>query len=332
MQHIHATVSDSLAADGFRSAFLPYRNLAQIVQAYDDLARLNPDIPNIQNAVAYFHSHQPPDLPFEPKSFLVGAYPASCAQIVVTAEGRRLAIPIPPTYLDDTPERQRLRERLEQAAQDFQTAPCRGVSQKLLAVLSGLGRFGRNNICYVGSWGSYVNLKAFYTDIPCADVSYPIRFMDACKACDLCRQNCPTGAIGAKTAIDAGLCLTLHNENDQPLPDWLPPDVHHALIGCLRCQTCCPQNPPLPEKDIKTLEGFFKGYVVKPKSWKEHKVAGLPAASFLADYEDKEPMVEYRTYILGKGHVYWFVFRAPKEGFEALRPTLDTTVNGLKVQ
>jgi len=254
MQHIHAAVSGALAADGFRSAFLPYRNLAQIVQAYEDLARLNPDIPNIQNAVAFFHSHQPPDLPFEPKSFLIVAYPASFAQIVLTTEGRRLAIPIPPTYLDDTPERQRLRERLEQAAQGFQTAPCRGVSQKLLAVLSGLGRFGRNNICYVGSWGSYVNLKAFYSDIPCADVSYPIRFMDACQACDLCRQNCPTGAIGAKTAIDAGRCLTLYNENDQPLPDWLPPAVHHALIGCLRCQACCPQNPPLPEKDIKTLE------------------------------------------------------------------------------
>ncbi len=60
MQHIHAAVSGALAADGFRSAFLPYRNLAQIVQAYEDLARLNPDIPNIQNAVAFFHSHQPP--------------------------------------------------------------------------------------------------------------------------------------------------------------------------------------------------------------------------------------------------------------------------------
>gem|GEM_PF-5116211 len=32
MQHIHAAVSGALAADGFRSAFLPYRNLAQIVQ------------------------------------------------------------------------------------------------------------------------------------------------------------------------------------------------------------------------------------------------------------------------------------------------------------
>ncbi|NLX24113.1 MAG: tetratricopeptide repeat protein [Phycisphaerae bacterium] len=86
------------------------------------------------------------------------------------------------------------------------------------------------------------------------------------------------------------------------------------------------------EKDIKTLQGFFKGYAVKPESWKEHKVAGLPAASFVADYEDKEPMVEYRTYILGKDRVYWFVFRAPKDGFEALRPTLDAIVNGLKVQ
>lgn len=254
MRQVQSVVSESLAAAGYRGAFLPYRDLTQIVQAYEDLVRLNPGIQSVQDAVTFFRSHQPPDIPFEPLSFLVVAYPASPARIVLETESRRLAIPIPPTYLDDNPERQRLRELLEQAVQGCKTAPCRGISQKLLAVLSGLGQYGRNNICYVDGWGSYVNLKAFYTDIPCADKSYPVRFMDACQACDLCRRSCPTGAIGAQTAIDANRCLTLHNESGQPLPDWIPSDVHHALIGCLRCQAGCPQNQPLPDKDIQTLE------------------------------------------------------------------------------
>ncbi len=138
---------------------------------------------------------------------------------------RRRAIPIPPTYLDDTPERQRLRERLEQAAQDSKQRHAGGIA-KLLAVLSGLGRFGRNNICYVGRLGQLRQSQGLLHRHSLCGRSYPIRFMDAYQGCDLCRQNCPTGAIGAKTAIDAGRCLTLHNESDQP-----------CRTGCRRMST-----------------------------------------------------------------------------------------------
>jgi len=43
------------------------------------------------------------------------------------------------------------------------------------------------------------------------------------------------------------------NENNQPMPDWLPANVHHALIGCLRCQEVCPHNRSLPEKTVLEL-------------------------------------------------------------------------------
>ena len=34
---------------------------------------------------------------------------------------------------------------------------------KLLAVRSGLGKYGRNNICYIDDWGSMINLFAYFT-------------------------------------------------------------------------------------------------------------------------------------------------------------------------
>jgi epoxyqueuosine reductase len=33
------------------------------------------------------------------------------------------------------------------------------------------------------------------------------------------------------------------------MPDWLQPDVHHALIGCMRCQEVCPANKNVPAYD-----------------------------------------------------------------------------------
>jgi len=79
--------------------------------------------------------------------------------------------------------------------------------------------------------------------------------------------------------------------------------------------------------DIDILKGYFKNYTVRPESWADLTVAGMPAAGYAADYEDKgKAMVEYRTYILGESMVYWFVFRIEKDLFEANKPGFDSIV------
>jgi hypothetical protein len=84
--------------------------------------------------------------------------------------------------------------------------------------------------------------------------------------------------------------------------------------------------------DVEVLKGFFKGYTVRPGSWADLKVAGLPATRYVADYEDEgKAMVEYRTYILGKPLLYWFVFRVEKDRFDACRHQLDAIVDGFSV-
>ena len=84
--------------------------------------------------------------------------------------------------------------------------------------------------------------------------------------------------------------------------------------------------------DIEVLKGFFKGYAVRADSWKDLKLAGLPAAHYLADYDDEGmAMVEYRTYILGKSLLYWFVFRVEKDKFDDMKAELDRIVDSLAV-
>ena len=86
------------------------------------------------------------------------------------------------------------------------------------------------------------------------------------------------------------------------------------------------------EGDIEALKGFFTEYQVRSDSWKDKKVAGLPAVSFVADYKEKDAgKIEYRTYITGSSKVYWFVFRTEPERLEKLKKKLDDLMAGFKV-
>ena len=115
---------------------------------------------------------------------------------------------------------------------------------KLLAVRTGLGRYGRNNICYVGDMGTLVTLYAFVTDYEFeGDEWTDVGMTAACADCRICREACPTGAIPeGGFVLDVAKCIPLYNEVDGEFPDWLSNDAHNALVGCMRCQLPCPGN------------------------------------------------------------------------------------------
>ncbi len=115
---------------------------------------------------------------------------------------------------------------------------------KLLATRSGLGKYGKNNLCYVEGMGSFTRLEAFYTDyeFPCDDWCEK-ELLERCKTCNLCKNACPTHAIPDKRIlIHADHCLTYLNENEGDFPTWVPKQAHNALVGCMHCQIVCPQN------------------------------------------------------------------------------------------
>lgn len=160
---------------------------------------------------------------------------------------KKYEIMVPPQYYDDGIEEEDLRGTVVNDI--IQTSKSRlerakHVSLKLLAVRSGLGRYGRNNICYVEGMGSLLTLYAYFTDFQFGtDNWHQIKTMDICADCEICIRQCPTKSLSEKHfVIDAGRCITLYNEIKGEFPEWIDPQAHNTLMGCMRCQLCCPAN------------------------------------------------------------------------------------------
>jgi epoxyqueuosine reductase len=129
--------------------------------------------------------------------------------------------------------------------QGYSVKRTRNKHLKLLAVRSGLGKYGRNNICYVGEMGSFVNLMAFFTDYEFEeDTLGTIEMMESCKSCQICISDCPGQAIpkSERFIINIERCIPLYNEIPEKIPEWIPSSAHNALMGCMICQKNCPGN------------------------------------------------------------------------------------------
>jgi epoxyqueuosine reductase len=162
-------------------------------------------------------------------------------------KGTRREIFIPPQYVDDGITWEELEKTVR--ADILQNSGARlekatGIHLKLAAVRSGLGRYGRNNLCYVEGMGSWLTLYAFFTDFRFGKESWgPLQLLEACRRCRMCYGLCPTGCITRENfVIDAGRCITLFNEVAGDFPSWIQPRMHNSLMGCLKCQKPCPEN------------------------------------------------------------------------------------------
>jgi len=210
-----------------------------------------------------FYRERLTDFCFEPpKSFagariiIIAAFPQAKIQVVIRLLGKPFPLIIPPTYqYYPNSVAERLLKRILKPA-GYRLARTI-LPLKLLAARSGLGSFGRNNICYVPGMGSYHRLMAFYSDYPANDDFWqPAKLMKTCAKCWTCQRNCPTGAISTESyLLRAERCLTYLNEKAGDFPVWVNPACHNSLVGCLECQDVCPENSPF-RKWIERGEDF----------------------------------------------------------------------------
>jgi len=124
---------------------------------------------------------------------------------------------------------------------------------KQLAVRSGLGRYGRNNLCYVDGFGSFLKLFAFFTDFEFEEDNWTeLKMMEQCEDCRVCLMQCPTGGISeGNFVVNVEKCLPLYNEVPGKFPTWIESDAHNALMGCMKCQLLCPANREVSKKTQK---------------------------------------------------------------------------------
>ena len=188
------------------------------------------------------------------RSLLILSIPKSKVRFHFNYDGEEIEAIVPIGYLNLSYVKDRIEPILERSlgANGFKFASLQ-IPKKLLAVKSGLARYGRNNITYVEDAGSYFQLMTYASDLPVEDHEWhEKRVMKMCEKCDLCLRNCPTGAIdGSRFLLRAERCLTYFNEEESEIPDWVESSWHNCLVGCLRCQDVCPANKKVSRNIIE---------------------------------------------------------------------------------
>lgn len=209
-----------------------------------------------QGELNFFDFKIPSSLP-EAKSLIVVAAFQPQVKISFLWNGESFPLIIPPTYSYSTDRKVKgLLESLLQT-EGYHLIES-ALPLKLLAVHSGLAKYGKNNISYVNGIGSFYRLAAFFTDLPSLEDNWgELRTLERCDKCPACANACPTGAISLdRFLLYAERCITFHNERRGKFPKWLDPTWHNCLVGCLHCQECCPLNKDFV-KLIEERETFY---------------------------------------------------------------------------
>jgi len=191
----------------------------------------------------------PPEELRNARSIIVVAMPRPPTKADFNWNGKKQSFILPPTYTAYDESRLHVERTVAQAlGKEGYKIASPLLPLKLLAARSGLTEYGRNNITYVQGMGSFMRLTAVYSDMPLESDSWQEpKMMVRCQDCGVCQKACPTGAISSdRFLLHAEKCLTYHNEKSAeiPFPNWIKPEWHNCIIGCIRCQTACPENKP----------------------------------------------------------------------------------------
>ncbi len=230
---------------GWKGRIVPAGHLDDLREAISDRHRRGLlDDRLYREQLDSFTFYPPVDLP-DTRSIVIVAVPTPQMRTIFRWQGREVPLVIPPTYVSYRPRTAQVQATLRQLLrQDGFRLAAPFLPLKTLAVRSGLAEYGRNNITYVNGMGSFLQLVAGFTDLPCDEDPWrEPKALDRCTHCVACVRRCPTGAISEdRFLIRAERCLTYHNEAAAEFPDWIGPSWHHCLIGCMQCQAVCPEN------------------------------------------------------------------------------------------
>lgn len=208
------------------------------------------------------------------KSVLIISIPNLAACVYFDIKGNTLKTVIPSSYIYKKAE-EKVKNILNKNLPSGSYIDIKNMLPlKLLAVKSGIGKYGRNNICYVEGMGSHFRLMGFYLNIQAKVDSWnDLRMLERCKTCTNCIKICPTKCIAKdRFLIRAERCLTYFNESEKNFPSWIKKEWHNALVGCMKCQEVCPENKNFTGK---SEVDFYFNEIETTKILKNKSLAGL---------------------------------------------------------
>jgi len=216
-----------------------------LLEIHDELISFkeNNELNDFQNwIVSKLYTLAAPEASFKINSIIIAAVPhPAYAKVEFNRQGKTYNF-MCPTVSDFDSTQKYISDLTTFKGYHIQPAPT--LPLKRLAARTGLGVYGRNNICYSGKMGSFFSFLAFFSDIECHDYDWSkITLNEMCTHCNICYNECPTGAIRSdRFLIDNQKCLSLFNEGPGDLPGWIPLSAHHCIYDCLKCQLSCPMN------------------------------------------------------------------------------------------
>lgn len=280
MENILTGLEKQLKKAGFKSSFIPVERLADLRSDLDShlkSKRLNSDFfDNVVSRYSLFYNFGVPENFPGAKSVIVTAVQSPKIRVNFNFSGKIYPAVIPPTYTHET-DALVLDTITDYLKNKDYTVKDAVLPAKMLAVRSGLAKYGRNNVTYIEGWGSYCRLRSYYTDIPCTSDNWQdYKMMESCKRCKACMNVCPAKTICSdRFLVRAERCLTYFNEGIEDFPEWIDPAWHNCLIGCMICQDICPANKDFinyisdgPEFKEEETENILK-CVAKEKLQKE---------------------------------------------------------------
>lgn len=237
-------LKEELLVEGIQSRIVPISHWDEIRNEIEQVLEGISD----QGILSYIRSYYDFDIEKgieNPRSIIIMGIPSPTIRFRFVFNGKEIEAIVPHSYLDYYIASDRVVPIMEKTlGKNGHSFARLKIPAKLLAVRSGLARYGRNNITYVGSLGSHVRYMMFASDLPVEEHEWhEKRAMNMCEKCDLCLRDCPTGAIDeSRFLLRAERCLTFFNEEEAEFPDWVDSSWHNCLVGCLRCQDVCPAN------------------------------------------------------------------------------------------
>lgn len=137
-----------------------------------------------------------------------------------------------------------LKRRIEMAMEEIHLPYKLGVDnhphdERLAAVLSGIGFFGKNQLIINQTYGSYLFLGIIFIDHQQND-EFILSVPDDCGTCRKCIDACPTHAL-EEGKYHMEKCMSYYNQEKKELDDDQM-KANYALFGCDICQMVCPKN------------------------------------------------------------------------------------------